>query len=195
MKANTILLLLIILVLSSCSLTREQRIEKRRAKKCELSAYKWGCDWGRDTAYIRETVTNTVYRDTTVYIYVPGEKQIDSVPVLITVYKDGTVNVSTKKNTLHTSLATSQAWIENGKLRHTLIQKDSAYKAVIENAIRVSQYFVKELSKGSVKKEYIRYLTWWDKIFRFIGYIAFIPIVYFIYKRFKHLIPCRAIFY
>lgn len=191
---NLFLFSIILLLISSCSLTREQRIEKRRAKKCELANYKWGCNWG-DTAYVLKTVTNTIYRDTTIYIHVPGESRTDSVMVQVTVYKDGTVKLSTPVNTLHTSFATSRAWVENGRLKHTLIQKDSAYKATIENAIKITQHFVKESSKGAVKKEYIHYLTWWDKIFRFIGYISLIPIVYLIYKRFKHLFPGRSVFF
>lgn len=141
---------LIVLILSSCNTS----LEAKRQRKCEKAAYKYGCDFGTDTAYIKETVINTVYKDTVVYIKIPGDTVHDSIPVVVEIFTDGTTLVSSKKSTLHTSLATSQAWIQSGKLHHTLIQKDSIYKAQIQNAIRITQHFMKEQTTKVVKEHY-----------------------------------------
>jgi len=196
-KRNQILVRIIIFItvliatltiISSCTSTRS--LEHRRERKCEKAAFKWGCDWGHDTAYIRETVTNTVYRDTLVYIYLHGETKTDSVPVYVTVYKDGTFSVTTKKSILQTSLAKSEAWIENGKLRHTITQKDSAYQALIKNAVRITVSKSKEVfSQTKTKVEYVRVNKWYDKPLRFLGICALAYMVYVIYKGYKRLYP------
>ena len=150
---RTFLFGLIILILSSCS------VQRRAERKCEKATYKWGCDFGTDTAYIKETVINTLYKDTTIYVHIPGDTVHDSVPVVVEIFTDGTTLVTTKKNTLQTSLATSQAWIEAGRLHHTLIQKDSVYKAQIENAIRITQHFMRESTTRVIE---VNRLTKWQ---------------------------------
>ena len=148
---RAILFGLIVLILSSCS------VQRRAERKCEKATYKWGCN--KDTAYIKETVINTLYKDTVVYIKIPGDTVHDSVPVVVEIFTDGTTLVSSKKNTLQTSLATSQAWIQSGKLHHTLIQKDSVYKAQIQNAIRITQHFMKESTTKVIE---VNKLTRWQ---------------------------------
>ena len=176
---------LLAIVLASCTLTRQQRIEQRRERKCELAAYKWGCDWGQDTAYIRETVTKTVYRDTTIYIHIPGAIVVDSIPVYIHVGSDGQVNISTPVNTLETSMAISRAWVENGKLKHELVQRDSVLKANIDNAIRITQILMKE--NTTVRKHTVeRYVPLFWKIFGWIGIVLSAIAVAALVKRFSY---------
>jgi len=153
-----LLILGLIPLLFACNTT------KRVERKCQ----KWGCV--KDTAYIKETVTNTVLKDTTVFIHIPGEVKHDSVEIVLW---EECPKAYTPKNTLETSLAYSQAWVENGRLRHTLVQRDSVYKAQIENAIRISQYFVKENSIKVLTKR-VHYLTWWDRFFRNSGYVFWV---------------------
>ena len=147
---------ILLLLLASCTTTKQQRIEQRRIKKCELANYKYGCDWGKT-----ETITNTIIKDTVIYVYLPGDTVHDSITLEVFV-TEGQVQVKTRPSHLHTSLARSDAWIQSGKLHHTIIQNDTLYKAHIERAIRIAQYFSKETR--TVEKR-IHYKTWWDKFF------------------------------
>lgn len=148
------LLIITLIFFASCS--TPEKIEHRRQKKCELASYKWGCNWGRDTSYIKETITNTIIKDTTIQIYLPGDTVHDSISIEVF------IEPSFKGSYLSTPLAESRAYILNGKLRHTLIQRDSVFKAHIEKAIRISQYFTKEATVKVIEKR-IHYNTAFDR--------------------------------
>ncbi len=79
----------------------------------------------RDSISYVETV---IYRDTTIYFTIPGD----------TMYKEVYVDTTTQKafSTLHTNLAMSIADYSAGVLRHTLIQKDSTFQALLQAAIK-----------------------------------------------------------
>jgi len=84
---------------------------------------------------IREvTKTVTIFRDTTIYIHVPGDTVFKAVPV----QKDLRGILFSKVNVLSTSLAKSKAWVEDGILKHELIQNDSSVAVLIKNAIKES---------------------------------------------------------
>ena len=107
---------------------------------------------------IRERTT--VYRDTTIYVYIKGEKEYST----DTVYMDGGIIWSTK-NHLFTSFADSWAWVENGRLYHELIQKDTLIGQEVKDAVRLTweraeRYYNK--SEVQVKTErYIPKWAWW----------------------------------
>lgn len=168
-----LLLLLISATLVSCLSTKQQRIENRRQRKCEKAAYKWGCDWGKEPDTIRTTNTVTEYKDTVVYVTIPGSTvtQHDTIFVESSPDPFGVPQLNTRKSTLNTSLATSTAWVQNGQLKHTLVQRDSVYKAQINNAIRITQGITYESivrTRPPVKEHY---LTWWDQTFKWLGVI------------------------
>lgn len=72
-------------------------------------------------------IEKVVYRDTIVYVHVPGEKVVDSAQA----------DSSGKAlSVLETSFASSTAIFQDGKLRHTLTQKDSLVETLIKNGIR-----------------------------------------------------------
>ena len=75
------------------------------------------------------TITSIEYRDTTVFVQVPGETVTD------TVFVDSTKKA---RSLLSSSFAQSLAIYENGHLYHTLTQKDSTIAALIAKAIRLS---------------------------------------------------------
>lgn len=77
--------------------------------------------------------TETIYKDTTIYVHIPGE----TVKETKTVYLTEGVMYSDKSH-LFTSFADSWAFVENGKLIHTLMQKDTLIQQGIENAIRLT---------------------------------------------------------
>ena len=99
----------------------------------------------------------TIYRDTTITIIIPGDTVRDSVQV---------VNGQTlKPSILNTQFAESKAWVENGTLKHELRQKDTVYKVKLNNAIRLTWeraekfYNSKEVQVKTVR--YIPQWVWW----------------------------------
>jgi hypothetical protein len=190
MKKNNLLILLAILI-TSCSTTREQRIDRRNQKKCELAAYKWGCNRETDTAYIEHTNMITIYRDTVISFYLPGEIKRDS--VLVYVQKDPDSNiicVTSGKSILKTQLATSCAWIEAGKLRHKLEQHDSVMQLKIDNAIKINSYFAsKSLTRTIIKQ--VNILTWCQQLFIWSGRLALIALALFIVFKVMKVYPLK----
>ena len=81
------------------------------------------------------TVTETKYRDTIVYVQIPGKIRVDSIPVVIQVA--GTPALITP-NRLHSELAycEAEAWIKSNKLFLELSQKDTIIATKIQNAIK-----------------------------------------------------------
>jgi hypothetical protein len=77
--------------------------------------------------------TETIYRDTTIYTHIPGDSVSDTKPVL---QKDGIISSDTSN--LATAFAKSRAYVDNGKLIHELIQKDTLIQKKIDNAIRLT---------------------------------------------------------
>lgn len=66
--------------------------------------------------------TVTLIRDTTIYVKIPGDTVFESVPVY-------------EFSTLSDGLATSVAWIKDGKLNHRLNQKDTIIPFTIKGAL------------------------------------------------------------
>jgi hypothetical protein len=115
---------------------KEMRKNIRTQRKCEKAtnkymakAYSYGCKWMiQDSA---GSVSNTIVKDTTIYVHVAGD----------TVYKEILVNstkgiVNSKKSQLETKYAFSAAWVEDGLLKHRLEQKDSEIELLIRGVIK-----------------------------------------------------------
>ena len=134
-----------------------------------------------DTIKIIETRDSIIYRDTTVFIHLPGEVKIDSVkvpcPDLPPAYVPDTVRAETP-------LAYSYAYLANtGRLRLYLVQKDTTIHQRLENAIKESFYWRSEYEKITVKPEPVKYIPKLYKIalWILIGQIAAF-ILYFVIK-------------
>jgi hypothetical protein len=105
------------------------------------------------------TKTETIYRDTTIFIELPGDTIRDTVEVTV---KEGIAN---SRPSIHeTDLAWSMAQVVNGFLQHELIQKDSTLARVIENAIRESATTTDKtkLVTKIVEKNYITSWQWFQ---------------------------------
>lgn len=102
------------------------------------------------------TKTETIYRDTTIFIELPGDTIRDTITVEV-------INgISNSRPSIHeTDLAWSMAQVVNGFLRHELIQKDSTLARVIENAIRESATTT-DKTKLITKVEEKNYVTGWQ---------------------------------
>lgn len=107
-KLSFILIILAILFLASC-----------RSSKTSVQT-------------ITKEVIRVEYRDTTIFVKIPGDTVFHNTPVPVA------INITTPIDRLDTRFATSLAWIENSLLRHTLIQKETDVPATITGAIQRS---------------------------------------------------------
>lgn len=82
---------------------------------------------------VRDT---TIYKDTTIYIHLPGDTVRDSIPVPVSIPPD----INRKPAEAHTSLAHARAWIENRQLKLELTQKDSLFQVQLDSAIRANKH-------------------------------------------------------
>jgi hypothetical protein len=119
--------------------------------------------------------TETVYRDTTIYIHIPSEIKYSTDTVII---KDGIIQ--SRKNHLTTSFAQSWAWVERGRLYHELSQNDTLIRQDIKDAIRVTweraERYYKESQQTVVTKKYV------PLFYKIMTVIAFIVIAYYILR-------------
>lgn len=104
--------------------------------------------------------TNTVYRDTTIFVYIKGETKYSTDTVWL---KNGLAY--SNKDYLFTSFAESWAWVENGRLYHKLIQKDTLIGQEVKDAVRLTwERAEKFYSKSDVQVKTVRYIpkwVWW----------------------------------
>lgn len=152
MKMRTFLSVILLVVLSGC-------VTKKACNRKFQSQ-------GKDS--VREVFnTMTVYRDTTIFIRIPGD----------TFYLETSANLE-QINTLTTSYCISRAWIQDGMLKHSLVQKDTLIPEIVENGVKSTI--------TSVEKE--RYhiadendaLTWWQKLQMHAGRYMIYAIIMFL---------------
>jgi hypothetical protein len=84
---------------------------------------------------VHDTVTtkSIIYKDTTVYVEIPGETVIKEVPILLPMPMPEIEPVRAE-----VELAQAEAKLLKNKLRLTLIQKDSILEFKLDSAIRVN---------------------------------------------------------
>jgi hypothetical protein len=143
---KNIIYIIAVLMISSCA----------TQNKCDR---KFPCT-GKDSISVI-TKTETIYRDTIIYVYVPGEKVTET--KLVYVDANGIMHSDISK--LYTSFAESWAWVENGKLMHELMQKDTTLARHIKNAIKESAMTTETVKIKTVIQEVNRVTGWqWFQI-------------------------------
>jgi len=181
---KNIILFIIVLTLASCSVQKRMDRKCAKAQKAyELKAYKLGCPWQiYDSVVITKQVT--VYRDTTVFVKVPGETVHDSISVPYI------AQFSTPVNVLETKYALSKAWIENSLLRHTLIQKQSSIPTTLPGVIQTTTATKEKIIKVPypVDRPTKMPLSWIEKFLIWSGAIAYGLLIAFILYKFKRFI-------
>jgi hypothetical protein len=128
------------------------------------------------------TVTNTVtlYRDTIIYINLPGQTVTSPGD---TVYIDRFTNLATsEKSFLHTSLAISTAQVIGGILKHNLIQKDTTLQRLIADAVKLQS--THSVTEKQIVRE-VNVLFWWQKILMWIGFSALLYFLLRIYISYR----------
>jgi len=140
---KNLLLILLISVLSASCLT-----VKKIEKNCDLFAAVCVTEKETDTVIRIIEKTEIEYRDTIIYVKVPGKTVIKEVPVYI---ENGIVNSDQSYLTAPFSFSTAQ--VINSRLMHELVQTDTTLRIKLENALKV----VKTLEKQNkiLKEKYV----------------------------------------
>jgi len=109
--------------------------------------------------------SSTVWKDTTIYKYLPGETIRDSIIVEKLVEKR--IKVPYTSIYAETEFSEATASIENNKLRLELIQRDSLLAIYVDSAIRIStdtiiieQPYIKEVKVKSKYQDFVGYACW-----------------------------------
>lgn len=96
------------------------------------------------------TSTITEYKDTTIYLHLPGKVVKDSVPVIIQI-PGQPVKITPNRLSKELEYCQAEAWIKENKMFLSLIQKDTLIEWNLKNAIRsvlsTSNYYKKEVQR------------------------------------------------
>jgi hypothetical protein len=126
------------------------------------------------------TKTQTIYRDTTIFVTLTPDTVFDTVHVFV---RDGIAN---SRASIHeTNLAWSKAQVVDGVLIHELRMKDSVLAFMIENAIRVSATLTEKTSGETriVKENYVTGWQWAQIYFaRIVALILGLFLVFLVIK-------------
>lgn len=100
------------------------------------------------------TNTVTIYRDTTIFVYIKP----DTVHDVKTVYVDKGGLIQSDPSFLNTRFARSKAYVLNSKLFHELTQLDDSIQAVIHNATKTEIQYIEKTTTVEVERS----LTGWQ---------------------------------
>ena len=160
---NLILLLALILLASSC-------VTQRRCNR----------KFPPEVKTITNTETVIQYRDTVVYVTIPGDTVTAPGD---TVYVDRVTGLANSEaSVLHTSFARSWAQVVGGVLQHELVQKDSIWKAYLQNAIREKSTHTETVSE-TVRE--VNRLKWWQKVLMWTGGATTALFSYWVFRQFN----------
>jgi len=163
MKTLILALVVLFLTLSSCV----------TYKRC-LGKFPPTLDTERKTA-VKDSI---VFRDTTIFIKIPGERVIDSFPIPC----PDVPGYIPKRVYAETSLAKASAWWEYPNIKLELIQKDSTIERRLDNALKDAFHWQSEYEKITVTPQAVKYIPgvykaafwlWIGVIITGIGYTMF----------------------
>jgi hypothetical protein len=176
---------LLLILLSACSTPEEIQTRKctKALKHFEKVSFEQGCPWGGfDSSVSQKTII--MYRDSLIYVHIPGEIVHDSVLVPVA------DSISTEVSILSTKYAISKAWIQNSRLQHTLEQvKTDIEKSV--KGLNKEIYINKEKIirvPFLVEKPVKIPLSWWQKFFLWSGGVAWVVVVACVVYSFRKLL-------
>lgn len=124
----------------------------------------------RDSIYVERV--DSVFVTDTILLYQPQDSTASNVVE------------DTEKSHLETDLATSDAWVDNGKLHHSLSNKTD----LIPIPVKIPNYISREVKHHFqvVTKMVERDFKWWEEAFMYMGKVMlFIIICFFIFKSVK----------
>ena len=181
---------LLLILLSACSTQEEIQTRKctKALKHFEKVSFEQGCPWnGFDSSVSQKTII--MYRDSLIYVHIPGEIVHDSVLVPVA------DSISTEVSILSTKYAISKAWIQNSRLQHTLEQvKTDIEKSV--KGLNKEIYINKEKIirvPFLVEKPVKIPLSWWQKFFLWSGGVAWVVVVACVVYSFRKFLIVRKV--
>ena len=181
---------LLLILLSACSTPEEIQTRKctKALKHFEKVSFEQGCPWGGfDSSVSQKTII--MYRDSLIYVHIPGEIVHDSVLVPVA------DSISTEVSILSTKYAISKAWIQNSRLQHTLEQvKTDIEKSV--KGLNKEIYINKEKIirvPFLVEKPVKIPLSWWQKFFLWSGGVAWVVVVACVVYSFRKFLIVRKV--
>lgn len=169
-KAHILFLLPVLLFFAACNPC------KRLARRCPPEIIT------KDSIIERETVE---YRDTTLFVHIPGQHIIDSIPIPCPDPVPGTTTpgIFPNKLTVYGHLATASGWVQQSKLYLELTEKDTLLPVKLENAIRDRDRW----REAYHNKDTTIHITpsWWQRMFFWLGVVAaFMFLLFFVIKQF-----------
>ena len=108
-----------------------------------------------DSVYKYVTKDSIIIKDTTIYLYLPGEIVYDSIQIPC---PDPGPAYIPKRVTAETSLARAEAWWQYPNIKLLLIQKDSTIEVRLAGALQKAYYWESEYNKITVKPEPEKYI-------------------------------------
>ena len=175
----------LLILLSACSTPEEIQTRKctKALKHFEKVSFEQGCPWGGLDSSTSQKIT-IMYRDSLIFVQIPGVTVHDSVMVPVA------DSISTTVSILNTKYAISKAWIENSLLKHTLEQVKSDIGQTVKG-LNKEIYINKEKIVRVpylVEKPVKIPLSWWQKFFLYSGGIAWVVVVACVVYSFRKLL-------
>ena len=155
----------------------------RRAWICTFAVLLTGCAVQRVAVDHQRDSVAVIVRDSVIFR--------DSV-VLVEIPKESDKDVAMRSDTSHleTSVAESEAWVADGRLHHTLRNKDEAFIPVTIKMPERIHYEQKERLVYNCIVETIEVrkpLSWWERFVMSVGTIAIIAAAIYIGYRARRL--------
>ena len=134
--------------------------------------------------------TTTLLKDTTIFVHIPGQTLIDSIPIPCPDLSQGQFyampGIFPNKITVNGHLASASSWLYKSQLYLELMEKDTLLPVKLQNAIRETNYWKEKYQ--SVDKTVIIHHKWWHALFFYLGLItALSGAVMLFFKSFKIL--------
>lgn len=139
--------------------------------KYEKAAYRWGCPLVQQSDTILQQITIRETHDTTIYMYIKGDtvREVDTVIVVNGI-------AQSPKHRLDTEFAYSISYVQDGKLYHILVQKESVISKTIEDAVKKeSKIEYKTIIKTI--KETTNHLKSWQVCLMWLGGFMILQII------------------
>lgn len=173
---NLLIIIILGLLFSSCMTI------SRVSKNCDLFMAVCEVPIKKEVEIITNTVTEIQYKDTTIYIEIPGKEVIKEIPVYI---EKGLVNSGL--SVLNVPFAESYSQVVNSKLRHELIQTDTLLLFKLENSlqtIKTQEKQIKVLKEKYVVtvKENTAWAKFCIKVFWGLSITVFLGVVFLIIR-------------
>ena len=139
-----------------------------------------------DSIYKYVTKDSIVIKDTTIYLYLPGEVVHDSIEIPC---PDPGPAYIPKRVTAETSLARAEAWWQYPNIKLLLIQKDSTIEVRLAGALQKAYYWESEYNKITVKPEPVKFIpkiykvAFWGWVFVIIATAGYFALRIFVFKK------------